>query len=246
MTKYPALALLALIPAFLMLPQEPEAAPEVAPTVEEDETGILFPVWIDHFQDVEGRKAERHHICGTGVREKYFVGIDVYGFAFYIDKKKGVPILKKSHKAGNSMKKTLKSDAFHKAIMSDEYNKSMRWVMARDVDGEDVAEAFDDFLEPGIKAIAKTDKELEAGLKAMGEMRDYFASGELLEDDELIFLWEAGGKMHTYLNGRKLGLITNYHLCYALYDVFVGFDPIDEDGREAIYGGMVKMIKAAK
>lgn len=250
MTKYSAFALIALLPCIHLLPtQDPVKTKEVAPTVVEEETDIPFPIWMDMFvgeKDGDKDKQERHYICGTGVREKYFIGVDVYGFAYYVEKQKAVPVLKKAHKSGTSFEKLLKDKTFHKAVMADSYNKSMRWVMARDVDGEDVAEAFDDFLEPGIRDITGTDKELRAGLKAMGEMRAYFASGELEEEDELIFLWETGGNMHTYLNGRKLGKITNLHLCYALFDVFVGFDPVDEDGRENIYKGMVKMVDKAK
>ena len=247
MTKYSAFALIALLPCVYLLPtgQDPVKQKEVAPTVIEEETDIPFPIWMDMFSE-DKKKAERHHLCGTGVREKYFIGVDVYGFAYYVEKEKAIPVLKKAYTKDISQKKLLKDKRFHKAVMSDSYNKSMRWVMARDVDGEDVAEAFDEFLEPGIRAIAPNDKELRAGLKAMKEMRAYFASGQLDEEDELIFLWETGGKMHTYLNGRKLGTISNIHLCYALFDVFVGFDPVDEDGRENIYKGMTKMVERAK
>ena len=247
MTKYSAFALIALLPCAYLLPsqQDPATQKEVAPTVIEEETDIPFPIWIDMFEKDKAKK-ERHYLLGTGVREKYFIGIDVYGFAFYVEKGKAVPKLKAAYTKGISMKKLLKDKRFHEALMSDSYNKSMRWVMARDVDGEDVAEAFDDFLEPGIRAITSDKKDLNAGLAAMREMRAYFASGELEEEDELIFLWETGGIMHTYLNGRLLGKISNVHLCYALFDVFVGFDPVDEDGREAIYEGAVKMVKKAK
>jgi hypothetical protein len=247
MNQYSAFALIALLPVayFLPLQQDPEQPKEVAPTVIEEETDIPFPIWMDMFQG-DKDKAERHYLCGTGVREKYFIGIDVYGFAFYVEKEKALPLLKDAYTKGMKMKKVLKDKRFHDALMSDKYNKSMRWVMARDVDGEDVAEAFDDFLEPGIRAIANNKKDVDAGLKAMAVMRDYFASGELEEEDELIFLWETDGNMYTYLNGRKLGKIHNLHLCYALFDVFVGFDPVDEDGRENIYEGLINMVKRAK
>jgi len=247
MTKYSAVALIALLPCVYLLPtqQDPVKQKEVAPTVIEDETDIPFPIWMDVFAENKD-KAERHYLLGTGVREKYFIGIDVYGFAYYVEKEKALPKLKAAYNADLNMKKLLKDKAFHKAVMSDSFNKSMRWVMARDVDGEDVAEAFDEFLEPGIRKLAANETEIQAGLKAMAEMRAYFASGELEEEDELIFLWETGGIMHTYLNGRKLGKITNVHLCYALFDVFVGFDPVDSGGRESIYEGAVNMVKKAK
>lgn len=213
--------------------QEPTVRKEVAPTVIEPETDIAFPIWMD-LEELDG---ERHHLCGTGVREKTIFKVNVYGFGWYVDRDAALPILREA--AGKlSLKKALKDKKFHKAFLSDKYNKSMRWVMARDVDGEDVAEAFDEFLEPGIKRLAPDKESRDKGLKAMGVMRGYFASGELEEDDELLFIWETGGKMHTFLNGRKKGTIENLHLCYALFEVFVGEDPIDSGGKRNIIEGI--------
>ncbi len=234
MLRPAALTVLALLPlAAFAQNQEPTKPKEVAPTVIEPETDIPFPIWMD----VKALDGQRHYLCGTGVREKTIFRVNVYGFGYYIDREKGLPILREA--AGKlSLKQALKNKQFHKAFLSDKFNKSMRWVMARDVDGEDVAEAFDDFLDPGIRKIAPDEKALQKGLMAMGEMRGYFESGELEEGDELLFVWETGGQLHSFLNGRKLGTIENVHLCYALFDVFLGDDPIDPDGKRNIIEGV--------
>jgi hypothetical protein len=228
-------------------PQDPVKAPgangqdgtkpkEVAPTVIEKETEIPFPIWMDVLKD------ERHHLCGTGVREKTIFHVNVYGFGYYVDRDKAVKVLNKAGGKNMTLKKALKDQGFINKFMTGDFNKSMRWVMARDVDGEDVAEAFDDFLDPGIRAIARDEKQLEAGLTAMREMRGYFASGKLNEEDELIFVWEMPAKMHTILNGRELGVIDNWHLCYALFNTFLGKDPIDKDAKKAIISGLYPYI----
>ncbi|MFK5956258.1 MAG: chalcone isomerase family protein [Planctomycetota bacterium] len=229
-----AITLLALLPlAAFAQTQEPKKAKEVAPTVIETETGIPFPIWMD----LDSLGGQRHHLFGTGVREKTIFQVDVYGFGWYADREAALPILRKA--AGNmSLKRALKDKKFHKAFLSDKYNKSLRWVMARDVDGEDVAEAFDDILEPGIKKIAKDKKALDIGLAAMKQLRGYFASGQLDEGDEIIFIWETGGKLHTIVNNHKYPVIENLHVCYALFDVFMNEDPIDEDGKEMIIEGI--------
>jgi hypothetical protein len=224
----------------LALPQEPaadaaqEAAKpkEVAPTVVEPETKIAFPTWMDVLD------GERHHLLGMGVREKTIFKVNVYGFGYYVDRDKAAKVLRKAGGERMTLKKALKDQRFINQFMTGDFNKSMRWVMARDVDGEDVAEAFDEFLEPGIRRLARDDKQLEKGLAAMAEMRAYFASGKLNEDDELKFVWEMPAKMHTILNGRELGVIDNWHLCYALFDVFLGEKPIDKSAKRDIVEGM--------
>lgn len=245
MLRPAAITLLALLPLAAYAqsqetqePEKPKKPTDIAPTVVEPETEIDFPIWLDH----EKLGWERHHLCGTGVREKTIFKVNVYGFAWYVDRDNAVKHMRKDLGDKMTLKKAYKDKRFTRAMLSDKFNKSMRWVMARDVDGEDVAEAFDEFLEPGIRRIASGDKALKAGLKAMGEMRDYFASGKLNEDDELIFLWETGGKVHTYLNGRLLGTIENYHLCYAMFEVFVNSDPIDSSGKQNIVDGIYPYI----
>lgn len=226
-----AITLLALLPiAAIAQTQEPK---KPVPTVLETETEIRFPIWMD----LEQLKGERHHLFGTGVREKTIFRVNVYGFGWYADREAALPILRKA--AGNmNLKRALKDEEFHKAFLSDKYSKSMRWVMARDVDGEDVAEAFDDILEPGIRKIAPDKKALDKGMAAMKQLRGYFASGQLDEDDEIIFIWETGGKLHTIVNNHEYKVIDNLHVCYAMFETFMNDDPIDEDAKEMIIKGV--------
>ena len=234
MIRHIAITLFILLPiAAFAQTQDPKPAKPAAPTVIETETDIPFPIWMD-LKSLDGK---RHHLLGTGVREKTIFQVDVYGFGWYLDRKAALPILRKA--AGNmNLKRALKDEKFHKAFLSDKYSKSMRWEMARDVDGEDVAEAFDDILEPGIKKIAKDKKALDKGMAAMKQLRGYFASGQLDEGDEIIFIWETGGKLHTIVNDHEYKVIENLHVCYALFEVFMNDDPIDEDAKEMIIKGI--------
>ncbi|MDA0667934.1 MAG: chalcone isomerase family protein [Planctomycetota bacterium] len=229
-----AITLLALLPlAAFAQTQEPKKPEKPAPTVLEAETDIRFPIWMD----LDALKGERHYLFGTGVREKTIFQVNVYGFGWYADRDAALPILRKAAGAMN-LKSALNDEKFHEAFLSDNYNKSMRWVMARDVDGEDVAEAFDDILEPGIRKIAKDKKALDTGLAAMKQLRGYFASGQLDEGDEIIFIWETGGKLHTIVNNHEYKVIENFHVCYAMFEVFMNEDPIDKNAKEMIVKGV--------
>ncbi len=214
--------------------QKTDAQQEV-PTVLEEETEIPFPVYIDI------TKYERHHLVGTGVREKFW--IDVYGFGIYVDKAAATPIMKaafdKASKVDDDDEAIVIIDA---ALLDNRFNKTMRWVMARDVEGVDIADAFDDSLGPEInKMYAKDEKALATSLKQMAQLRSWFEETDLLETDELLFIWKRN-KLDSIVNGKSLGVIDNYGVCYAMFKLFLNEDdPIDDDAYEATIAALKLM-----
>jgi len=190
---------------------------EEVPTVLEEETEIPFPVYMDI------TKGERQHLVGTGVREKFW--IDVYGFGIYVDKSRAAPIMRAAFdKASVAEDDDTATAIIEGALLSNTFNKTMRWVMARDVEGEDIAEAFDDSLGPDInKLYAEDAKNLEISLKAMAQLREWFEVTNLVEADELLFVWK-GDKLDSIVNGKSLGVIDNYGVCYAMFHLFLNED----------------------
>ena len=110
--------------------------------------------------------------------------------------------------------------------------------MARDIDGEDIAEAFEDSLAPSIKALHKEDDEkLKKSLSAMATLRSWFQGTELPEGAELLFIW-SGDRLEVLLKKKpelkdrtSLGIITDIGVCSSLFALFLGEDPIDEDAK---------------
>jgi hypothetical protein len=214
------------------------ALQDPVPMVKESETGIEFPAWI---QAPLGDATARQDLLGTGVREKTVFKVNVYAMGLYVDAAAASAALKKA--AGTlERKKALKDKAFQQVLLKDEIGKTLRWVMARDVGGEDIAEAFTDSLEPRVKTLAKTAEEKQAAAAAMTTFRAYFTA-ELTEGTELVFHWEPGGKLHTVVGGVKKGAIVNLTLCAALFDVYVGADPISSGARESFLDGAWRLAE---
>ena len=202
-------------------------AQEEVPTVLEAETEISFPVYIDI------AKGERQHLVGTGVREKFWV--DVYGFGIYVDKSSAAPIMRAAFEKASAAEDDDDATAIiDAALLNNAFNKTMRWVMARDVKGEDIAEAFDNSLAPDIeKLYAKDEKNLAISLKAITQLRAWFEVTNLVAGDELLFLWK-GNKLDSIVNGKSLGVTENYGVCYAMFHLFLNEgDPVDDDAYEA-------------
>lgn len=239
-----ALTLFAFVPAAFAA-QEPNAAPatqDAAPQVEEKATDAMFPTWIKHGK---GEAAKMHHLAGLGVRKKTIFRVKVYAFGFYLDAAAAAgklqPLL------GRKMKAMMKDRKLDEALLDDSYGKTIRLVMARTVDAEDMAEAFDDSLKSRIKKATDelSDEQKKAANDALAKFRGYFKEpakeGQVLE-----FSWLPGGRLRTTIDGKALAEIKNLHLCHALFHIYVGDDPISESGKEAVLNGLPDALKAGK
>jgi hypothetical protein len=214
------------------------------PTVEEPETGIEFPVTLTVLPKTEKREAVKHQLNGLGVREKTWLKVDVYALGFYMDDLKGLAALKKP--AGDlSVSKLQDSKDFRKALLGDTFGKTMRLVMARDVDADDMSEAFNDALWPRMEERTKKDEERKAAEAAMAKFKGFFEK-EAEEDQVLDFTWMPGGLMYAVVDGKRHPVVKSEPLCWALFDIFVGDDPITEDGKEDIFKELHKKLHPKK
>jgi len=220
--------------------------------VEEPATDELFAQWL-LLPMGKGEKATavRHNLAALNVRKKFV--FKVYGFGLYFDLAAMAADADLKKAAGDSSVKELKKDkAFHQAMLSDNFGKSLAWTMVRDVDAEDIGEAFDDQLEPRIESKAKGKKDFAAAKEALATFAGYFSVGELTEGTTLLFYWEPGGRLHTWINGKKKGVIENAHLAWALFDVYLGDGKgvVSKDARddavEAAYGAVHPQVAATE
>lgn len=225
MIRILSLALAALAP-------QDAAAQEKPALVKEPETGSLFPSFL---QAPRGEKTAREDLLGVGVREKTIFRVNVYAMGLYVDWTAAQPVLKRVV-GERTLKQAKKDKAFHEAFLDDSFGKSLRWVMARDVGGEDIAEAFRDSLEPRIKAAKLDEAQRAAAEQSVRTLRGYF-SAELTEGTELFFHWEPGGRLHVVVGGVAKGVIADLALCRALFDVYLGADPISSSAKDRFLEG---------
>ena len=102
----------------------------------------------------------------------------------------------------------------------------------RDVDAEDVVEAFEESLEPRILARRKAaEGTKESKLEDLNTFRKFFSLDELKEGNELRFTWHADGTLCTVVNGERKTDLKYQDLAWALFDVYLGNDPISDDGK---------------
>ena len=235
--RFLAVLALAALPALAAFtPQEEPTKP--IPTVEEPSTEVLFPI------ELQVDKGTRHQLAGMGVRvkKKFFMKFKVYAMGFYIDETTALESLRKA--AGDlSVKKLEGNRAFRDALLKDGFGRSIRLVMVRDVDADDMAEAFEDSLWPRMETTVEASKEetateppaeLLAAKAALATFRGFFEK-EAEEDQVLDFTWTAGGKLQATMDGKRFPVVENLHLCQALFDVYLGDDPISDQAKTNIF-----------
>lgn len=208
--------------------------------IDYDDEGYLFPVTRDAEGTPKDAKATSTSLAGIGLRTKTIFSIWVYTYGLYLD----TAVAKEKLKAwkGKNKKALIKDEKLYAALLKDDMIKSIRLVFCRDVDGEDVEEAFSDSLEPRIKVAAKR-KGWDDGTASLKKFRTYFGSlDELEEYCEVVFTWRPGGELHTSINGKAQPMLKSGSLCWALFDVFLGDDPIEDDGKEDMIERLPKIL----
>lgn len=213
----------------------PAGAQDQKPVVEE-ETGIAFA------RTLEAAGGGTHTLVGTGVREKTVFNVNVYAIGYYVDVKAAVAALGKYQEL--KAERIEKNKEFAQSILTADYGKTIRLVLARDVDAEDMREAFEDQLQPRLKAKSKPE-DLEQTQKLMAAFRGYFGEN-MKEGDSVVFTWQPGGKLHTTVNGVEKAALESHTLCWALFDVYLGPDAISTSARNNFLRGLHGELQRAR
>ena len=202
-----------------------------------------------------GSKKEQQ-LLGAGVRTKTIFAVKVYALGVYVEPLAAAKALVKWQ--GVKPKKLRQDDKFFAALLAGNFSKTLRWVFVRDVDGEAIAEAFEDQLEPRLKkmakeaqAVAKNEKQEEAAKDAQKNaqngllaLKGYFTK-ELKEGQEILFVWHSDGTLITLSDGKILGKIGSGVLAHALFDTTLGEDPVSESAKENMADGLLGVFSTA-
>ena len=69
-----------------------------------------------------------------------------------------------------------------------------------------------------------------------------FFTDKLASGTELLFTWAPGNKLVASIGGRRAGEIDNAALCWALFDVYLGSDPISPEGKKTVVARLPELV----
>lgn len=201
----------------------PALAAQEPATIEEPSSHVPFPVVLTVADGGE------HVLTGTGLRTRTILKIKVYAFGIYVEPEQARAELESF--AGQTARDLERSDEFYEALLRMNIPMSLRLVMTRDVDGETMAEAFDGALRPRVEEAA-AERSMPGGADALQEFRSFFSVAEMTDGSEALFTCWPDGRMTTTVKGESRPELRSRALCWALFDVYLGEDPISGDGKK--------------
>ncbi len=224
-------ALLLLLPLAALA--QPVAGQMTADSVLEPSSKRAFPVQIT------AADGTSQVLTGTGIRTKTFLKVKVYAFGIYVAPDQARAAL--SAWAGNTARDLERDDTFYARLLQMDLPMSLRLVMTRDVGGDDMAEAFDGALRPRVQQAA-AERNLPGGEQALETFRGFFDVEEMTKESELLFTCFPDGRMVTRIKGEMAPELTSQALCWALFDVYLGEDPISGGGKKSVIGRIPALL----
>jgi hypothetical protein len=204
----------------------PAVVAQVVSTQVEPSSKVQFPVEIT----VVGG-TDTHVLTGVAVRTKTFLKVKVYAFGIYVDG--GAARTTLSAFADQTERDLERNDDFYDRILDMDFGMSLRLVMTRDVDGETMADAFEGALRPRVQ-LAAAEMNMPGGEAALETFRGYFSVEEMTKEAELLFSCTPEGTLSSLVKGELAADIQSPALCWALFDVYLGEDPISGDGKKRV------------
>jgi chalcone isomerase-like protein len=208
------------------------ALPLPAQTYTDPSTGVAFPTTL---AVAGGTRA----LTGTGVRTRTMLKVKVYAFGLYVDGAGARTAL--SAWAGKPATALQADNAFYAKLLERAFSMTMRLVMTRGVGGETMAEAFDGALRP--RVVAAAGRGMAGGEAALDQFRGFFGA-EVAKGTELMFSCTPEGQFATSIGGQAKPDINSAALCWALFDVYLGAEPISVDGKKSVIGLFPQVLSA--
>ena len=204
-----------------------------AETVIEPLSGTPFPTSL-----MPPAAEAAQQLAGTGLRARavLFISVHVYAFGLYADAEAARTTL--SEFSGRSAAQLAGDQRFYRRLLDLEFAMTLRLGMVRTVAGTDVANAFDEALRPRLAAAgASADDE-----GALRRFRAYFDAPEIKTGTEIVFACSPAGRLSTAIGGAERSPIDSPALCRALFDVYLGLEPISVEGRKTVIGRFPELL----
>jgi hypothetical protein len=166
--------------------------------------------------------------------------VKIYAFGLYVDPAGAREALRPF--AGSAASRLERDERFFERLLDLDFAMTLRLVMTRDVDGNDVAEAFDEALRPRIAQVSKAggDPAAEAALEIF---RSYFNVDRVSTGTEIVFSCRDDGRLTSSVGGQERPPIDSMLLCRALFDVYLGENPISNTGKRSLVAGFPALLE---
>ena len=92
-------------------------------------------------------------------------------------------------------------------------------------------------------ARALTDTNDSGELAALEKFRGYFGVDEVRTGTEVVFSCGPAGRLATSVGGDERPAVDSRALCRALFDVYLGEDPISDDGKRSVIAGFPGLMR---
>ncbi|MGH7537091.1 MAG: chalcone isomerase family protein [Gemmatimonadales bacterium] len=208
------------------------ASPLSAQTYVDPSTGVEFPTSLA----VSGGATQQ--LTGTGVRTRTMLKVKVYAFGLYVDPAGAKSAL--AAWAGKTAAQLQADDAFYGKVLERSFPMTLRLVMTRNVGGATMAEAFDGALRP--RVVAAAGKGMTGGEAALDQFRGFFGE-EVTKGTELVFSCTPEGRFTTSMAGQQKPELHSPALCWALFDVYLGAQPISPDGKKSVVANFPALLR---
>lgn len=205
--------------------------------VREPESGTPFPVVL-----IPPGGTTPHRLMGTGIRQRTIFRVNVYAFGLYVDPADAETAL--AAFAGQQAFELRRDERFHRRLLDLDFGMTLRLVMTRTVEGGDVADAFDEALRPRMPRAGRNPEAVGAKT-ALARLRSHLDADEVRRGTEIVFSCGPAGRLTTSVEQSQREPIESRALCRALFDVYLGEEPIERDAKRNIVGGLARLLAPA-
>ena len=207
-------------------------------TVSEPRSGTPFPVSL-----TPPGGTTPHWIMGTAIRQRTIFRVKIYAFGLSIDPKSARASFSRFARISAS---TLERDeGFYRQLLDLDVGMTLRLVTTRTIDGDATAEAFDDAMRPRMER-AVVDTNGPGTMRALEQFRSYFDVDEVTAGTEVVFSCNPVGRLTASIGGHERPPIDSRVLCRALFDVYLGADPISNDGKRSLIAGFPGLLGTSR
>jgi hypothetical protein len=174
---------------------------------------------------VRGKTSDCAPLAGMGVRVKRIagIGVKVYACGLYVDPEDARAALGDRFVGRDVADVGKDQSLFDGVLRSDDVDKTVRLAFARNIDSAKIRDALSERLRPALGRDSESLKTFET----------YF-DGVTFEKGQALTFSATGGKLETTMKGKSVGVIHDARLCAALFDAYLGRDPVVPSAKRSL------------